>query len=75
MCLDLPTQQRYLNALQQLTKHPLLGAYARSVQRDLATPGVAIEGYITPIATLPTSYLTYTETMWRLTADTISQHG
>lgn len=72
MCVDLPTQMRYLNALQHLASCPLLGCYARQVQRDLTMPGVSIEEYIAPIVTLPLNYLTYTESMWRHTADSIS---
>lgn len=70
--IDLPTTNRYLNALNVLTHSQAFGAFARSTQRELIDTSVRIAEYIAPIATLPVNQLTTEERQWRYIAENIS---
>ncbi len=70
--IDLPTTNRYLNALNTLTHSQHFGVFARSTQRELTDTGVRIAEYIAPIATLPINQLTTEERQWRYVAENLS---
>lgn len=69
--IDLPTTNRYLNALSLLTTSQTFGAFARCTQRELTDTGVRIAEYIAPIATLPPEQLTTEERQWRYVAERV----
>lgn len=73
--IDLPTTNRYLNALSLLTTSQTFGAFARCTQRELTDTGVRIAEYIAPIATLPPEQLTTEERQWRYVAEHVSGHA
>jgi hypothetical protein len=70
MCADLPTQLRYLNALQQLTTCPVMGEFARRTQRELIDAPIA--EYLEHVLTLPPGLLLPEERRWRYVADNLS---
>lgn len=75
--IDLPTAQRFLNALVVLETSPQFiryQRYARRCQRDMASPGVSVLEYIEPVATLPIEKLCAQEQLWRAVAQDISRH-
>lgn len=75
--IDLPTAYRFLKALEVLETSPQFTRYqryARRCQRDMASPGVSVLEYITPVATLPLNKLCAEEQVWRAVAQDISQY-
>lgn len=70
MCVDLPTQLRYLNALQRLTTCPVMGEFARRTQRELIDAPIA--EYLEHVLVLPPALLLPEERRWRYVADNLS---
>lgn len=73
--IDLPTTNRYLNALSLLTASQTFGEFARCAQRELTDTNVRIAEYIAPIATLPPEQLTTEERQWRYVAEHMSGYA